>query len=362
MKNKAVLIFATIAFITIALTIIGVEKNTYDKAVLYLHNDSEPPIVLETTTETTEEEITETTTTIEQFVNLIKEEYSRESSLGDGFEIPNLNSDASRKLEESIEELKIQVTKEEKIGKFTLKNVNYNIDTGVVEKNDRIWGLTIDINYPQIENIGNKKVQDKINNELKALIVYLKHGDYKKTIQYYKDMVKFVNLEADEFNSFIEGEGKDYLLNFGLYSDYKISIPEGKYLSVMYEEKFSYGNGVDFRKYLVTFDLKTGEHLYLEDFIDKDSVLKAISDGKFEDYYGANYKPFGISKEIQALVYPEQLSYYFCRDEENIYNGRNINNFYMDEEYLYIRFYFTPKYSLNGLVVLKIKLDDVEML
>lgn len=259
--------------------------------------------------------------------------------------IENLNTDFYKKLEAEV--LKITTKENKAIGNINIETVNYYFDCER-DKNSTVYDrciVRLNLNCPKISGLPNKEIENKINNELKniAFSKLFYNGAYFDYVGY-TELLNEYKLVRDKALNEVRG----YEL------DYKVNILEDRYLSIMFEGNTADDNNVNTEIMLATFDLKSGNRVYLNEYTQLSGILMAVRNRAFESYYGADYGPDGISKAVQARVFPQRIEKSCYNEEENCYDEFCANNFYADEENIYIKFPFARSYSLDGLIVLRL--------
>ena len=204
--------------------------------------------------------------------------------------------------------------------------------------------LNARIMFPQILDMNDRFVQDKINKLLKqAAFQFINHADAEETLKLFNAIIKG-NLVKEVWS----GE-----------NEYKIIYIDDESISLNYSGDSFWGgaNPSHFSNY-VTINLSNGTFIPFTDCFLIDSVIDAIKLKKFEwiegQYTGGynGHEPEVISAFVKIF---NQLA--DSDTKRNIYDSISTYNFAMDEQFAYIGIPFDD--SLDGYVTLKFNFSDL---
>lgn len=360
-KNNLIIVFFIFLIVLLFVKII-MQKSENKNENLYEINT----IIEETNLISTELLSEQTTAFIFETTSLAYEEEKKlaeniidnDIKYGEPIEIENLNTTAYKKLEEEV----FQITSEDEksINEINIQKINYYFnyenDSNLNNDDMETFYPALNINCPEIRGLANNNIENKINNELKniAFIKLFNNNEYFDYVGYNELLNNYKLYRNDFKNNIVKGH-EEYNLYLNVNVDYKINILDNRFLSVMFDNNIAVNNNkLVYKISLATFDLKNGKRIYLDEYVKVEDILKAIYNKDFENYYGAEYRPNGISKNVQAMVFPQRIEKMLYKEKEKCYDKYCTNNFYIDDKNIYIKFYFTRNYSLDGMVVLKL--------
>lgn len=213
------------------------------------------------------------------------------------------------------------------------KILNFRIDS-TVENGGKRYIVYYNVEYPQLYKIKNKRVLEKVNNQLKMILFQdVQEDDYDQILNEFSSIIN----EKQEGVRYAEGTCKIYLF-------------DDDYISVGYKCDFGNGGSQITVNRLLTINLSTGESVNLKDFVNTDSIIKNIKKLKFDILEGSYTDGFGTGKE------DERISSFIEAFQESIENDST--EFSIDNTYLYLNFYYYD--SLDGYMLLRFKLNDLK--
>ncbi|MDL2301228.1 DUF4163 domain-containing protein, partial [Lachnospiraceae bacterium OttesenSCG-928-D06] len=202
--------------------------------------------------------------------------------------------------------------------------------------------LNASIKFPQLSNMENISIQEKINEQLKEVAMQsLNNRSTDETLKLFQDMTT-----NNENSVFWSGE-----------NEYNILCIGDEYISLNYEGSSFFGGAYPFHfSNYVTIGLDSGELIPFTEYFYKENIIEAIASFEFEwiaGQYTGGYtgkEPEVIEEFIATIKQMENRS-----TVNNIYDSASTYNFAVDEQFAYISFPFYD--SLDGYVTLRFKLD-----
>lgn len=221
----------------------------------------------------------------------------------------------------------------------------YQREEGVYAYPDHSY-LNASIEFPQLSDMKDISMQEKINKQLKeAAMQSLNNRSSDETLKLFQDIANAKNGTSE----FWSGE-----------NEYNILCVGDKYISLNYEGNSFFGGAypLHFSNY-VTISLDTGEIISFAGYFSKENILDAIRSLEFEwidGQYTGGYKgkePEVVEAFVVAVKQLEDID-----TTKNEYNSASTYNFAMDEQFAYISFPFYD--SLDGYVTLRFNIDILE--
>ena len=205
--------------------------------------------------------------------------------------------------------------------------------------------LNAHIRFPQITNMRDSSVEEKVNRILKDVAVEtVSYLDTDETLKMFSDIVNG-NLPSQVW-------GGD--------NEYKIIFLNDEIISVNFFGDCYFGGAhPSFTSQHVTISLANGEKVPYTDYFSKDSMINAIKAKNFEwieGQYTGGYKgnePELITKFVSTFSEGTQDNIVYDK-----YRPSYKYSFAIDEEFVYLNMYFYD--SLHGFVVLKFRLSDLD--
>lgn len=218
----------------------------------------------------------------------------------------------------------------------------YHNGEGVLAYPDHSY-LNASIEFPQLSNMKDISMQEKINKQLSEVVMQsLSNRSSDETLTLFQDVANG-NHGTSEFWS---GE-----------NNYKILYVGEKYISLNYEGDSFFGGAYPFHfSNYATISLDTGEIIPFTDHFSKERLLDAIASLEFEwieGQYTGGYtgnEPEVIEEFIVAVKQVRDID-----NTNNTYDSTSTYNFAIDEQFAYIGFPFHD--SLDGYVNLRFNLD-----
>ncbi|WP_312442891.1 hypothetical protein [Lacrimispora sp.] len=213
-------------------------------------------------------------------------------------------------------------------------------ETYLLERENQERFFRIEVNYPQMINSS-----EELNETLKNTAFSLFGAKTYKEAE--------VSLKEDK---------KDPDYSMGISIDYEILCMTNRYMSLIFKADAFYGSGPMYSThYLATIDLETAKYITFNDLLDIENINKAIQSGYFEIYEGT-YNEFGNSHDVDRIQQFIDTLGASMETEPPIntdYDRNSCQNIGIDKDFIYIYFNFAD--SLNGYIILKIPLYQIDL-
>lgn len=218
-----------------------------------------------------------------------------------------------------------------------VKDIEIKDEQYIFEKNKKDGSLwyRIEINYPQLLALSESDRIERINMLLKNASFSVFESTYDEAITYLKELEREDRYEASVVNQ------------------YDILHLSNNYISLIYEVEAVSGR-VSIYHYYVTIDMDKGEYVGLNDLANRNQLINLIESGNFEVIEGTYSELHGDyfhQPEVIASFVEMLKSELDNRKFSDGYDD-SCQNIGMDEENLYLHFYFYD--SLNGHVLLRV--------
>lgn len=280
-------------------------------------------------------------------------------------DINNQNEFTNKKIDKELyseSELKeLKVTSKEEFKKNGLivydyhHSIQFNGDN--YKKNNYTIRNFLDVNvhYPQVFGLEDKKVESNLNNILKMISLNIISNDYTEILLKYKSIIDW-NINKDN-DSMLAVNGK-----------YKILSMDNNQISIHVYTDWYGGVNIFYDEYVMTIDINSGNIMKLSDVVDTDYIELAIKNGEYQILSGETSELTNFIRNHKNEFNKEILNVY--EESKKKYDNKewkygvdlgatNINNFGIDKDYLYINFTYDD--ALDGFLILKIPIGELKL-